>query len=83
VNADGGIRAYTSAQAPVASVQLLGSTTLDGAYSAVAGATVDTVSKTLSLTRPADTRFFRISGPAGFAIAGIRLAGEQVVITYR
>jgi len=83
VNADGGIRAYTSAQAPVASVQLLGSATLDGAYSAVAGATVDTVSKTLSLTRPADTRFFRISGPAGFAIAGIRLAGEQVVITYR
>ncbi|MFM7556332.1 MAG: hypothetical protein ACKPAH_13685, partial [Verrucomicrobiota bacterium] len=59
VNADGGIRAYTSAQAPVASVQLLGSATLDGAYSAVAGATVDTVSKTLSLTRPADTRFFR------------------------
>ena len=83
VNADGGIKAYTSAQAPVASVQLLGAVTVDGAYSAVAGAVVDAASKSITVSRPADTRFFRISGPVGLAIAGIRLVGEQVVITYR
>ena len=83
VNADGGIRAYTSAQPPVVAVQLVGSASLDGAYAAVTGAVVDAAAKTITVARPSDTRFFRVSGAAPLTVTGIRLDGENVVIGYR
>ena len=83
INADGGIKAYTSAQAPVVAVQLVGSASLDGAYTAVAGAVVDAAAKTITVARPADTRFFRVSGASTLTVTGIRLDGGNVVISYR
>jgi len=83
INADGGIKAYTSAQAPVAGVQLVASATLDGVYAAVVGAVVDSTAKKITLARPTETRFFKVSGPASSTISGVQLAGDTVVITYR
>ncbi len=83
INADGGIKAYTSAQAPAPSVQLVGAPSPDGAYSAVAGAVVDTVTKTITVRRPTDTRFFRVSGGSATTLSGIQLVGENLVISYR
>ena len=83
INADGGIKAYTSAQAPVAAVQLLGSASLSGTYAALAGVVVDASAKTITIARPSETRFFKISGPSSLTISGVRLVGETVVISYR
>ena len=83
INADGGIKAYTSAQAPVAAVQLLGSSSVSGTYAALAGAVVDASAKTITIARPSETQFFKISGPSSLTISGVRLVGETVVISYR
>jgi len=83
INADGGIKAYTTAQAPVASVQLVGASSPDGTYATVAGAVVDPVAKTITVARPADTRFFRVSGGSVLTISAIRLLGDHLEISYR
>jgi len=83
INADGGIKAYTTAQAPVASVQLVAASSPDGTYATVADAVVDPVAKTITVTRPADTRFFRVSGGSVLTISAIRLLGDHLEISYR
>ena len=83
INADGGIKAYTSAQAPVVAVQVLGSASLSGTYAALAGAVVDSSAKTITIARPSETQFFKISGGSSLTISGVRLVGETVVISYR
>ena len=83
VNADGGIKAYTSAQAPVVTVQLVGASSPNGTYAAVAGAVVDTGAKTITVDRPSDTWFFRVSGASALSLSGIQLVGDKLVITYR
>ena len=83
INADGGIKAYTSAQAPVVAVQLLGSANLNGTYTALASAVVDLTAKTITIARPTENQFFKISGASSLTISGVRLVGETLVIAYR
>ncbi|MFM7101378.1 MAG: hypothetical protein ACKO3N_09420, partial [Verrucomicrobiota bacterium] len=61
-------------------VQLLSSSTLGGAYSAVAGAVVDAAAKTITVPSPAGTTFYRVSGTSGNV--SISVSGANVTIKY-
>jgi len=79
VNATGGILAYTSAIA-APSIQLLSASTVNGAYSAVASAVVDSGAKTITTPVAADTAFYRVSGGTP---TSIQISGNNVVIRYQ
>lgn len=79
VNATGGIPAYTSAIA-APSIQLLSAATVNGTYSAVASAIVDSGAKTITTPVAADTAFYRVSGGKP---TSIQVSGNNVVIRYQ
>jgi hypothetical protein len=62
---------------------LLGSANLNGTYTALAGAVVDLTAKTITIARPTENQFFKISGASSLTISGVRLVGETLVIAYR
>ena len=82
INATGGVRAFTTATAPV-QVELRGSATLDGSYAAVSGAQVDTDAKTITVPVPTESRFYRVAASGTPTITGIRVVGSNLVISYR
>ncbi len=82
VNATGGIRAFTTATPPV-QVVLQGASTLNGSFTAVAGAQVDTAAKTATVPVPTGAAFYRLSGATALTITGIRVEGANLVISYR
>jgi hypothetical protein len=82
VNATGGIRAFTTATPPV-QVVIQGASTLNGSFTAVAGAQVDTGAKTVTVPVPTGTAFYRLSGATSLTITGIRVEGTNLVISYR
>ena len=67
---------------PLASttVELVTSATVSGTYSSVAGATVDTGAKTITVARPAVTTFYRVKGVSSISI---NLSGANLVIKYQ
>ena len=79
VNATGGIPAYTSAIA-APSIQLLSASTVNGAYSVVASAVVDSGAKTITTPVAADTAFYRVSGGTP---TSIQVSNNNVVIRYQ
>ncbi|MBM3901651.1 MAG: hypothetical protein FJ379_06120 [Verrucomicrobia bacterium] len=82
VNAAGGIKAYTSARA-AASVETVGSATLDGTYMAVAGAVVDTQARTVTVPAGGSVQFLRLSSTSPITVTGVSLSGGSLVIRYQ
>jgi len=64
-----------------ASVELVGSATVNGTYSSVAGATVDTGAKTITVARSAATYFYRVKGIS--SSVSINASGANLVIKYQ
>ncbi len=79
INAAGGVAAYTSAVAAPA-IQLLSSATVDGAYVAVANASVDAGAKKITVALPENTVFYRVSGGTP---VGIEVNGSTVVVRFQ
>lgn len=67
-------------QAVVPAVSLVGSATLGGTYAAVAGSTVDTAAKTITVTQPAGSAYYRVDGGSNISI---RTSGSNLVIAYQ
>ncbi|MSU33326.1 MAG: hypothetical protein EXS25_11890 [Pedosphaera sp.] len=82
VNAEGGIRAYTTA-VMTTPLQLTGSATLSGAYGVIAGASVNAAAKTVTTDLSVDTQFFKLSSGSVLTLTGIQISGGKVVISYR
>jgi len=61
-------------------VELVSSATVSGTYSSVAGATVDTGAKTITVARPAATTFYRVKGVSSISV---RVSGANLVIAYQ
>jgi hypothetical protein len=78
----GGISGMIIRGLPPASttVELVSSATVSGTYSTVAGATVDTGAKTITVARPAATTFYRVKS---VSIISISLSGPNLVIKYQ
>jgi hypothetical protein len=67
--------------AAAVAVELLGSSTLGGAYATVAGATVDATAKTITIAKPAAaTSFYRVKGSSSISISA---SGANLVIKYQ
>ena len=82
VNAAGGIKAYTSAVA-AASVEAVGSATLNGSYTAIAGAVVDTQARTVTVPASGSVQFLRLSSASPVTVTGVSLSGGSLVIRYQ
>ncbi len=82
VNTAGGIRAYTSAVA-AASIEAVGSATLDGSYTPVAGAVVDTQARTVTVPAIGSVQFLRLSSASPVTVTGVSLTGGNLVIRYQ
>jgi hypothetical protein len=78
----GGISGMIIRGLPLASttVELVSSTTVSGTYSTLAGASVDTGAKTITVARPAATTFYRVKGVSSISIS---LSGANLVIRYQ
>ena len=63
-------------------LQVLGSTTVNGTYTPVANATVDTVSSTITIPKSGATQFFKLSGGTKTKLLSIKIEGSNVVIKY-
>lgn len=62
-------------------IELLGSTTLGGAFATVSGATVDPAAKTITIAKPAtSSAFYRVKGSASISIS---TSGANLVIKYQ
>jgi len=61
-------------------VGLLGSATLSGTYAAVAGSTVDTTAKTITVAAPSTSTFYRVDGGSNIAVG---ISGGNLVIRYQ
>jgi hypothetical protein len=66
--------------AAAAAVELVTSSTVGGTYATVAGATIDTAAKTITVPRPADSAFYRVKGAAS---ASVSASGVNLVIKYQ
>ncbi len=82
VNSAGGIKAYTSAVAG-ASIEPIGSVTLNGSYTAVAGAVVDAQAKTVTVPAGGSVQFLRLSSTSPVTITGLSVSGGNLVIRYQ
>jgi hypothetical protein len=78
----GGISGMIIRGVPPASttVELVSSATINGTYSSVAGATIDTVAKTITVARPAATSFYRVKAVSSISI---NVSGANLVIKYQ
>jgi hypothetical protein len=56
---------------------------LVGPYTPVNGAIVNAAAQSITIPRPDNTRFYRLSGDRPLAITGMSRAGEQVVLAYQ
>ena len=80
VNTTGSVASYLSITAPALTVESADS--VSGAYTAEAGAQVNSTAKTITLTRSAASRFYRIRNDTVLHIKGIQLTATTVVLSY-
>ena len=80
VNTTGSVASYVSIATPTVTVE--SADTVAGAYVAEAGAQINDATKTVTLTRSAASRFYRIKTDAVVHIKGIQLTANTVVLTY-
>ena len=64
------------------SVSLFASATVSGAYTAAAGATVNTTTKTITIPMSGDAQFYRIQSGTPVTITNVTRSGNNIVITY-
>jgi hypothetical protein len=77
------IRSVLQAPPPVdPPPRLESSPTVSGPYASEGGEIADTSARTLALTRPAETRFFRLNGCGASHITGIAISGSNLVLSY-
>jgi len=80
VNTTGSVASYVSITAPTLTVE--SADTVAGAYTAEAGAQVNNTAKTVTLTRSAASRFYRIKNDTVVHIKSIQLTSNTVVLSY-
>jgi hypothetical protein len=80
VNTTGSVASYLSITAPALSVESADS--VSGAYAAEAGAQLNSTAKTITLTRSAASRFYRIKNDTLVHIKGLQLTATTVVLSY-
>ncbi len=76
-----GIKAYV-AVTPAPVLRLESVANLGDVFAPVTGATINTTAKTITLRRPADTRFYRINAVSGTKLKSITTDGANLVLTY-
>ncbi|MBI3849210.1 MAG: hypothetical protein HY298_02805 [Verrucomicrobia bacterium] len=81
VNQSTGVRTLVTPPPPI---QLLSAATVNGTYNVEGAAAIDTGTKTVSVTKPADTtRFYKLSAASALNITNITLSGGNVVLKYQ
>jgi hypothetical protein len=64
-------------------ISLLSSATVNGPYSAESAALINPSSKTVTVPKSGNTRFYRLSSSTGYTLGRPTISGNNVVLTYQ
>jgi hypothetical protein len=76
------IKAFTSVNAPAIILESA-SALIAGGFATESGATIDTGTKTITVARSGNQRFYRLRGPTAPLIKTIQVGGNNAVLTYQ